>query len=310
MFTYGDGPAVDVALQQVVQVQRFVAVVGDIEAQHLVEVAVVDVTAPVHADQAAAHDLLQVGGVVRLFQGEQIPVQLPLADQCAAETLDGHVAQGVQVVEGDAVLIIKVCLVFLLQFLLPRRQERAQGIIDQVQGKPAAGPAVAQVVEPAQGGNALREHSLAALPVHVLLRVARQGGDDLHALPRQEPRQVLESRFLQYGEIAAVNDVHAQVAGAYHQAAETGVHLRRPAGNIQRADLFPAQEIYDRVQGGLPHFFLAVGIGIGVAMQAGQIAAQPYVDLQSLQFASLYGGEIAGLQMRQGLMHGLGSRPV
>ena len=88
------------------------------------------------------------------------------------------------------------------------------------------------------------------------------------------------------------------------------MHLRRPAGDVQDRNILTLQESDDRIQGGRVHRLLAVGIGIGVAVQAGEVAAQAYVDLQGLQFAARDGGEIGRLQMGQGLMHGRGSRPA
>src|SRR5436305_15124151 len=69
------------------------ALAAERQAQHLVEVAVVDVALPVNRDQAAAHHRLEVLLAVRAMQQVHVAVELPLRDQHRAETLDRHVGE-------------------------------------------------------------------------------------------------------------------------------------------------------------------------------------------------------------------------
>jgi len=89
-------------LQQIVQVGMGAARQCEGQLQHLVEVAVVETTPPVHAHQLTAHAGPQIVVLVGITQGLQVLIELASADEGTAEALDGHVGKGEQVVEDDA----------------------------------------------------------------------------------------------------------------------------------------------------------------------------------------------------------------
>src|SRR5579862_5345934 len=92
-----DGIAVEAPAQQVFQMRA--VLFGTAQAQLLVEVTIVQIAAPVHADQIPAHHLLEIGSREILLQQPYIPAELALGDQGTPETLDRHIGQGIEVVE-------------------------------------------------------------------------------------------------------------------------------------------------------------------------------------------------------------------
>ena len=88
------------------------------QPQLLVEVAIVEVALPVHADQVAAHH----GGVVGLAevvaQQLQIAVELAFGNQHGAKTLDGHVGDDEEFVELNAEVRHQFALVVGLELPL------------------------------------------------------------------------------------------------------------------------------------------------------------------------------------------------
>jgi Fe2+ transport system protein B len=103
------------------------------QAQHLVEVAVVEQALPVDAEQLAAHHGVEVVPVVAVAQQLHVALEAALAEQRAAEALDGHVGQYEQVVEADAEVQQQLALVVGLQRPLRWRQHGALRVVDEVE---------------------------------------------------------------------------------------------------------------------------------------------------------------------------------
>ncbi len=128
----------------------------------------------------------------------------PVEEVC--EALDGHVGHDEEGVELHAKLLAELQPVASLQLSLRRTnnfvtpqsglpgqnhrisnlvgwQEGPQRIVDQVEDKPVrprvGGLAVAEPVEPEEGGDGPGKDASAALQVHVAGRVAGQGGNNL-----------------------------------------------------------------------------------------------------------------------------------
>src|SRR5207253_8537646 len=93
-----------------------------------------------------------------------------------------HVGQCVESVEHDPVARMELALVVRLECALGWRQARALGVVDKIYDESDVLAAISQRVEAVQATNARLEDTLAALPIDVLLEVARQRRDDLHAL--------------------------------------------------------------------------------------------------------------------------------
>src|SRR5437867_11988398 len=62
---YRDGCTIQIAVEQIGQMQAWPISHDDRDAEHLVEITVVQVATPVYRDQASAHHMVQVRVVVR-----------------------------------------------------------------------------------------------------------------------------------------------------------------------------------------------------------------------------------------------------
>ena len=98
------------------------------------------------------------------------------------------------------------------------------------------------------------------------------------------------------GEVAAVDDPHAQRARLLHQHAKPRVQFRRTAGQIQRGDAARAQDLDNQRHRGLVHHLGSIRPGVDVAVQAGLIAPVTQVHLQGRDCSAPQGGKIADLQ--------------
>lgn len=107
----------------------------------------------------------------------------------------------------------QLLLVRRLQLLPGRRQERATGVIHQIQRQPAARLPVAGRIQQLQPRDAPVKHARAALRVDVALAVARQARDDAHAVGGQEFRQVLLAGLQEDRQVAAVDDGEGRGVG-------------------------------------------------------------------------------------------------
>ena len=154
------------------QPRRSAAAVAHRHTEHLVEVAVEQITLPVDGDQRTAHDLFEILVAVRRPQPRHVVGKLALGNQRAAEARDRHVGERVEPVEHDAEVLAELALVIGLELRLRRRQRWPLRVVDEVQRQVAAGEAVTQRVEALQSADALVEDAVAALPVDVFHRIA------------------------------------------------------------------------------------------------------------------------------------------
>src|SRR5262249_55404318 len=113
-------------------------------------------------------------------------------------------------------------LFFVLGFEsgLGRRQEGADGVVDEVELERGGWPAVAKRVELLQCFDAFFEGAAPALLLDILGLVARETGNDVHLVRTQEFRQFLHRRFKEDGQVAAVDDLAAEPARLLNEPAE------------------------------------------------------------------------------------------
>ena len=102
------------------------------QAEHLVEIAVVDKALPVHTQESAAHHAVEVRLLIGVAQQRHVFVEPTLRDEHAAEALDRHVGQCVESVEHDPVARMELALVVRLESALGWRQARALGVVDKI----------------------------------------------------------------------------------------------------------------------------------------------------------------------------------
>src|SRR5262249_56174479 len=116
------GSTVDLGVQQVGQVQALARVVFERQIEHLIEVAVIDVPAPVDRNQVSAHYVVEIGVEVRAPQQVEVAIELAVSNEDRAETLNRHVGERIEPVENDAVGLAEHAVIVVLERLLRRRQ--------------------------------------------------------------------------------------------------------------------------------------------------------------------------------------------
>ena len=296
-----DGCAFAVGRQQVAQM----AWTGGRQAQLLVEIAIVQPTLPIDADQIAAHDVLKVGVLIVVLQQPQVVGELPFRDQRRAEAVDGHVGQRKQGVESYAELPGEFAFVVRFELCLRGRQAGALGVVDQVEQQTGTLAAVTQRIEFLQRPDAFFEHALAALAVDVVGGITGQRRHHLHALGGKKLRQAFLSGLEQDSQIAAVDDVHAKAPRLTYQIAKLRMQFRRAAGEVERPDPARRQHPGNQRQGNGIHHLGAGGAGVDVAVQAALVAAVAEIDLEGAGGTALERGEIGHFQQGQGGAHGV-----
>ena len=167
MVPHDDGVAGEVAVDELAQPQAGAPFVHQRQAQHLVEVAVVDEALPVHGDKRAAHHLLEVLVAVRAAQERHVRLELAFGDEHGAKALDRHVGERVEAVEHHAAAR-ELALVVRFERLLRRRQRGPLRVVDKIQHEAALGDAITERVQLAQGRDAALVDALAALALDEL----------------------------------------------------------------------------------------------------------------------------------------------
>src|SRR5262249_2288491 len=151
----------------------------------------------------------------------------------AAEAGDRHVGKRVQPVEHDAVAA-KHAPVVLLELFLTGRQGRPLRVVYQVEDKAGVRMRIAGRVQFAQRAQARLKYASTTLTIDVVLEIARQRCDHLHAVGGEKGDQLFLPGLLGDGEVAAVHDVHAERARLRDEIAKMRVELRRSARDIER----------------------------------------------------------------------------
>jgi hypothetical protein len=115
------------------------------------------------------------------------------------------------------------------------------------------------------------EDAAAALPVDVLGAVAGQARDDVDLLCGEELGGVLLARLLEDGQVAAVEDAAASLAGSADEVTEAVVELGGAAGQVEGRDAgVPVEELDDPGEALRVEAFGALRAGLDVAVVAGE----------------------------------------
>lgn len=101
--------------------------------------------------------------------------------------------------ELDAEARAELASVVVLEPELRRRQRRPERVVGEVEGERRAGPAIAELVQPAQRRDRAVEGAAPPLPVEVRLRLAGQAGDDLDPPGGEELGEILEPGLAEDG---------------------------------------------------------------------------------------------------------------
>ena len=97
----------------------------DFEVEHLVEIAVVEVAVPAYRQRIAAHESLYGSGIKSINERLHVIVVVVAFQKIIEETTDGHVGDGVEVVEQNAVFAQKLPFEFSFQSFLVAGQKGA-----------------------------------------------------------------------------------------------------------------------------------------------------------------------------------------
>ncbi len=220
---------------------------------------------------------------MRAPKKRHVLVERPLGYERRSEALDRHVGKRVEAREADAKALAQVFFVLGFQSGLRGRQHRSLRVINEIERQAAVVQAITKRVEALQGRYAALEHARAALPVHVVLQVTRQRSRDFDLLVGEKLRQAFLAGLGENGKIAAVHHVHADFAGAHHQAAKMGAEFRRTAGQVEllhSRDLEESEHVGHRFP---RHRLRSLRARVHVAVQAGLVAAITEVDLECVQ---------------------------
>src|SRR5262245_51925206 len=126
---------------------------------------------------------------------------------------------------------------------------RVNRIINQIQYQAAFRMPVAQFVENLERPNARFKRPLSPLTVNVLLRVARQGTNQLYSMALKKFRQIILTRFKNYRQIATIHDMTPKTNRRLYQIVKARIELRCAAGNIHCRDVRTLKKTQHRIDG-------------------------------------------------------------
>ena len=144
------------------------------------------------------------------------------------------------------------------------------------------GLAVPESIQFAKRFERTLEDAVATLFVDIGFEVARERGDDLDVVFGEEGGEIGVAGRDEDREVAAVDDAAAERAGPGDKPTERGVHLGSAAGDVERADRGPPEQIETGLGQLGRETFAAVGAGIDVAVSAGLIAEFADIHLQDV----------------------------
>ncbi len=251
-----------------------------LHAQHLVEVAVEDLSLVADVDRAAAHQANHGGGVEAIGEQLHVIIPLPVLPEIHGEAGDGQIGDGEKPGEDDAVALLQFDFVIGFKFGLVGRELCTDGVVNEGQWQRGA---VANGVELLQGTDAFLKDAIAALGIDIVLQIARKRSNNLHFVFRQVFRQVGVGFGLDNREVVAVDDVRTHRTGSFHKVVEKLADLRSTAGDVHDLGPVLADPRPDFVRDFLGHHFGAVRAGIDVAVSACLVALAADVDLQGLK---------------------------
>lgn len=257
-------------------------------ADLLVKVAVIDFALPTDAEGGAAHEAVDGGGIEVFEEKPEVVFVLAVAFEVGAKAGDGHVGDGVELVEDDAEVFFHFALVVVFKFLLVAREEGAVGIIDEIEGESGVAT-VAEGIEALEGFDAFIEDAFSALFVDIFRGVAGHGCDECKAMFGQEVGHFLVAGFEKDGGIKAINDGVDVRDGAKlaDEVFEIRDHFRSATGEVDSGDFGCVEPLENAIDRWAGDDFLAGGTRIDVAVRAGEVAELTYVELENFGFAPL-----------------------
>ena len=261
-----------------------VADAGYFQIEHLVKVAVVQVAFIAHRNGVAAHHPGHGAGIESVEQALHITLIMPGFQQVIEEAADGHIGDGVEIIEFDAVLPAQLALEIGFQGGLVAGQKSAGGIVDQIQLQACTRLGVPGGIQQLQRLDGILEHAVAPLAVGTQGAVMGQRRHDLHAPVGKKLRQIAVFRVGHDDrQVAAIDNVLTQFRTLVHEPAEIRIHLRGAAGDIHGRNVITTEHVEAELEGRAGHVLgLFIRSGIDVAVDAGLIAEFADVHLEDV----------------------------
>ena len=99
----------------------------------LIEIAVVNFTAPADADRVATHETFDRGWIECLDKNLHVLLELVVMPQVSGEPADRKICEGVKPVEHDSEMLLQLPFLMGLKRILRRRQKCAHRIVNEMQ---------------------------------------------------------------------------------------------------------------------------------------------------------------------------------
>ena len=112
------------------------------QMDHLVEIAVVDSSLPVDADQRAAHDVRDCLWIEIIYQQLHVGFSFTASLEVVREAVDWEVGQCEELIECDSELVLELGSVLRLQGRLRGREKCSSRVVDEVELQRRVGPSV------------------------------------------------------------------------------------------------------------------------------------------------------------------------
>ncbi len=250
------------------------------QAEHLVEVTVVEGAVPTHGDGVAAHDASGGSGIEGVGQSLHILIVVAALQEKLKKSADRHVGDRVEAIELDAMARSEFFSKLRFDGLLLGREKGSDRITDEIQRQSTAGPSIAELVEEAKRLDRFLENALAPLRIGLAGAVIGQRRDDFHTMPGEELCQVRLRGEEQDRQITAVHHVATQCPALFDQPAEVGVELWCPARDIDRRNIGLSERADTLLRRFAGHALGAIRACIDVTMSACLIAELTDIDLK------------------------------
>jgi len=171
---------------EIVDVENRSTWAGREDFERLIEVAIVERAVVSDADEATAHQTLCVVRVEMIDEESHVGFVPAIAMKLVGEAFDRHVGDREQAIEDDPESTPEFIAILGLERFLGRREEGADGVVDQVESQLRFGSAIAERIQSLKGADAAVEDAAPTLLFDILGAVAGQGSDEVDTLIGQK----------------------------------------------------------------------------------------------------------------------------
>ncbi len=246
----------------------------------------------------ATHD---TGGGVRIKRIDEpghVLIIISAFDKKLQESADRHIGDRIEPVEFDTVLGAEFFLELGFDGLLFWRQERSDGIVDKIQGKPAVRSTIAEAVQETKRFYRLLEDSVATLCIGLARAVRRKRGDDLDSMASEKFPQVGLRGDQQHGEVAAIHHLPSESAGLFDQPTEPGVEFWRSSCDVYSWDVGLGQSLNTLLRCLQGHGLGTIRAGVHMAVTTSLVTELADIDLKDAYSCRTERVEAGSMELR------------